>query len=858
MRRIKLSNLLICLVPVCYLIIAVAVVCLISWNGAYPEGTDTMYHVYRGEMVYQSIQEGVWWPQLNPMWYNGVQLMRFWAPLCAYFMAFCQFLAGGNSLNGYLLFVGLICFLGALPWLYIGFREKRPCMGAILGALWFFMPNNLYAVFVEGNLARCLSMIFLPIFLYGVFSYLEAPRRTALALVICSFILIILCHLGYAGMLALAVLLYLLVDKLICKRKRGARTVIAAMLFSFLALGVWLVPSLMGGTAVTDVSEIMEGFFQSAFISLNPFDRYTQKYSNFYFGAAAMLLAVLGSIFSYKREMPGFWTGILIFACTTSSMYYVLRLLPGSQFLWMLRFISIALCMILLSFLYWKTLRRPLALLILLLLFVDMIPSLRLIYGCQSGQLVEERLNSQGERTFIRPGQDLTEQRLALIDLNRTESTGAWMVSSWGEKPVCAVYGAGWTAANTAVNMFRLDQAMMEGNFLYLFDRCKELGSDTVILFPGEFENKNGKTKEQVDGEAAAAGFSFVDGNETAWLYHLNMDISGAWGTVSKYRGIALGAEIGLDVSRLGICRNFPVLREAETDNLNDYTFEELSQYDMIYLVGFSYDDRAEAEDLILRLSEAGVRVVISADGIPEDRKTYSRSFLGVTCNQISFSNGYPEMDTIDGLLNTDLFPPDYTEWNTVYLEGLDDVWGTVYDDGLLLDFYGTVKNENIVFVGLNLTYFLSLTQDPAVERLLSHAMDLSPAELPERELVPLEIRYGKNSITIVSPRDHVNTSLAYHDIFESDRPISSQNHLMVVDGGVTNITLRYPSLTEGTAVSVAGIVLLLFLLLFHKKGDDEWKLQEEHPQGGQIGQPTTQGQEAGSPPSRSGSPSGN
>ena len=58
---------------------------------------------------------------------------------------------------------------------------------------------------------------------------------------------------------------------------------------------------------------------------------------------------------------------------------------------------------------------------------------------------------------------------------------------------------------------------------------------------------------------------------------------------------------------------------------------------------------------------------------------------MGVTCNQISFSNGYPEMDTIDGLLNTDLFPPDYTEWNTVYLEGLDDVWGTVYDDAVKL-----------------------------------------------------------------------------------------------------------------------------------------------------------------------------
>lgn len=850
MRRIKLSDLLIFLAPVCYLIMAAVVVCLVSRNGFYPQGTDTMYHVYRGEAVYQSVLEGVWWPQLDPMWYNGVQLLRFRAPLCAYFMALCQFLAGGDSLNGYLLFVGLTCFLGALPWLYIGFRVKRPWMGAILGALWFFMPNNLYAMFIEGGLDRCMIMIVLPVFLYGVSSYLEAPRRTALALVMGSFILIISCHLGYAGMLALAVLLYLFVDKLISRRKKGARNIIAAMLFSFLTLGVWLVPSLTGGTAVTDVSEIMAGFFQSALISLNPFDRYTHDHYNFYFGAAAMLLALLGSVFSHKREMPGFWTGILIFVCTTPSMYYVLRLLPGGRFLWMLRFISIALCMILLSFLYWDTLRRPLTLLILLLLCVDTIPSLSLIYGSRSGQLAGERLNRQAERTLIRQGQDLTEQRLALMDLSRTESTGAWMVSSWGEKPVCAVYGAGWTAANTAANTFRLDQAMMEGNFRYLFDRCKELGSDTVILFPREFENRNEKTKEQIDAEAAAAEYSFIDGNETAWLYHLNMDCSGAWGTVSRYRGIALGTGNGLDISRLGICRNFPVLREAETDNLNDYTFEELSQYDIIYLVGFSYDDRAGAEDLILRLSEAGVRVVISADGIPEDRKSHSRSFLGVVCNKISFSNGYPEMDTIDGLLNTDLFPPDHTDWDAVYLEGLDDVWGTVYDGDLLLDFYGTAKNENIVFIGLNLTYFLALTQDPAVEHLLGHAMDLSPAELPEREIVPLEVSYGKRSITIVSPKDHVNTALAYHDIFESDRPVSSRNNLTVVDRGVTNITLRYPNLIEGTAVSAAGAWLLLILLRFHKKGDDEWKPQRQNPQSGQTGQPITQGQEAESPPS--------
>lgn len=229
--------------------------------------------------------------------------------------------------------------------------------------------------------------------------------------------------------------------------------------------------------------------------------------------------------------------------------------------------------------------------------------------------------------------------------------------------------------------------------------------------------------------------------------------------------------------------------------------------------MGFNYDDRASAEELILRLSEAGVHIVISADGIPEDRKTHNQSFLGVICNKIRFSNGYPELNTIDGLLNTDLFPPDHTEWETVYLEGLDEVWGSVDDGNLLLDFYGTVKNENIVVIGLNLTYFLSLTQDPSVERLLSHAMDLSPLELPEREIVPLEITYGKNTITIVSPEDNVNTSLAYHDIFESDRPISVQNNLTVVDKGTTVITLKYPYLYPGLAVSGLGVLLMLVFL---------------------------------------------
>ena len=75
------------------------------------------------------------------------------------------------------------------------------------------MPNNLLALFVEGNLARSLSMIFLPVFIYEVSEYLKDRRAVRMPFIIISFVLIALCHLGYAGMAALAVIVYRAIPK---------------------------------------------------------------------------------------------------------------------------------------------------------------------------------------------------------------------------------------------------------------------------------------------------------------------------------------------------------------------------------------------------------------------------------------------------------------------------------------------------------------------------------------------------------------------------------------------------------------------------------------------------------------------
>ena len=118
--------------------------------------------------------------------------------------------------------------------------------------------------------------------------------------------------------------------------------------------------------------------------------------------------------------------------------------------------------------------------------------------------------------------------------------------------------------------------------------------------------------------------------------------------------------------------------------------------------------------------------------------------------------------------------------------------------------------------VGLNLTYHLSLTRDPVVAKLLSHAMELSDDEMPSREIVPVDVEYASDSITVTTERNDVNTALARHDIFDAgDRPLRVANNLVYVDAGTTVIQMRYPYLWQGVAVSVVGLALLIALCLY-------------------------------------------
>ena len=148
------------------LIIGAAVIWAVSRSSILFKGSDSMYHVYRGDWILKSVSSGDAWPLYNAVWYNGVELMRYWPPVAAYAMAFCQFIARclpgifteNYVFEGFAVYCGLIYLIGAVTWNIAGFIKNRPVTGAVAGVLWFFMPQSLYVLFAEGNLPRSLIM----------------------------------------------------------------------------------------------------------------------------------------------------------------------------------------------------------------------------------------------------------------------------------------------------------------------------------------------------------------------------------------------------------------------------------------------------------------------------------------------------------------------------------------------------------------------------------------------------------------------------------------------------------------------------------------------------------------------------
>lgn len=801
-----------------YGIMAIAIVYFTSQNGAYPSGADTMFYVYRADALYHSAtEEGVLYPTWNANWYNGVQISRYWPPLCTYVMALCQAVCKGNPYNGYLVFVGLIYFVGAIIWLRIGYTHGRPYLGAFLGFIWGLIPNNLFQIYDEGVLVRCMILAWLPAYIMAIYDYFQQDRKYSLLKIIIYMFLMVISHVGFAGMVALATLMYIFFDRF-CN-KTDMRKILACIIGIIVAMmmsGLYLVPSLLGGITSIDSSQIMANYFAPLNKTLNPFiggfgakSRWVFDYQAAYFGVVLFALCIMGILFARRRAKAGFLTALVTVLLTSTLAYPVLSRLPGGSMLWMLRFISIAICFALMSFLFWDTMKKSLIIVMCALLLIESIPSWQAITIYRTGETAEERYDRVLDEKVLGFARDITVQRATIAEsLGVVDVDEVYLLSGYeyGEKNVWYTQGQGAQSAVTYTNIVQMNQALEDDQFLYYFDRCLELGNDTVIVSTKRFHPED--DKEKLDDLTAAAekcGYNLVAEKGLERVYH--MDVDGNFGIITEYNAIGIG------MGNTNISLGFPSVKETLDPNISHYSYDELSKYKTVFLAGFTYDNKEDAEELILKLTESGTRVIIFADGIPVDRTTGAQGFLGVTCQQITFNNGFPELTVGPGRFDPDLFPMGYSNWKTVYVNGLDNVMGTFVDGGKVVNFLGTKHNDNLVFLGINLFFQYQLTKDETVGIILSKVFGISPEDLPTRKIVPLTVETSGRGIKIISDYDNVNTTFAYQDIFITEQPIREDNHLMYVDKGETIIKFKYPYFWPGLLVSIAGIILMVLTL---------------------------------------------
>ena len=579
-----------------------------------------------------------------------------------------------------------------------------------------------------------------------------------------------------------------------------------------------VITSLVGG--ITSMSSegnsaLMASLSAKLSVSLNPFLRLNGQVTELYFGLSIAIIAIIGIFLSNRRSLSGFLPLIIIILGTTTALTPLVQKLPLSSLLWVRRFTPIVYALFILALFEWKSLKKVVLVFMCGIIILDCIPSTNLFKydNLMNIPATITDIDSTMQENLYTQAKEITKQRVSLMDLSLQGPLPSYAFGTL-EKKTPYVFGWAWQGASTAYNIAYLNESLEKENYNYLFDRNLELGADTVIIDKKQLSNQDNHDKLML--AAKRVGYNLVNDTGRNILFSLNQQSN--FGVVSEYTGLAIGSTASLVPAIL------PYYHSGDKLAIDEYTLDELKNYKEIYLSGFFYNNKKVAENLVRDTAKSGVKIYIDMSRIPADPLTSRMTFLDISAQPISFSSRYPLLITEDGDTAPLSFAKGYENWNTVYITGLKKSLGYSWFENTKIDFIGTGETENITFLGFNLLFHSYITSDIKVKSIFDNVMKIDTERLPKREIVPLEIIYDTNKITIKSDFDNVNTTLAFQDTFTSQSKISSMNNFLIVNKGTTVISMKYPYLFIGVIISLLGIIIETIIIFFLYKKHEATK----------------------------------
>ena len=247
--------------------------------------------------------------------------------------------------------------------------------------------------------------------------------------------------------------------------------------------------------------------------------------------------------------------------------------------------------------------------------------------------------------------------------------------------------------------------------------------------------------------------------------------------------------------------------------------------YKKIYLSGFKYHNKENAENLLKELAKNNIKIFIDRDSFILNKSTGQREFLGVYAQTIEFNQTFPII-TMKGKpeFQLNMSTKEYETWRTSYLINLEKETGTSYYGDRTLAYLGTDSTKNITFIGYNLIYYLTIAKEEQLEYWVNYTFDEFESALPIINFVPIKTSYDNNEITITTTENNVNTNIACADSFLKTKGTKKVGSFLVVEKGTHVLSIEWPYFKIGFVASIFGILISIiycvYIILRSKEND--------------------------------------
>ncbi len=679
---------------------------LLTSNDLYPTSTDALGHMAKIRYIAECLQDGIL-PSWFPFWYNGAAATQYYPPLSYYLMAPVYILTD-NIMLTFKIGCFTAIFLGGLGvWFYCRAFIGKWC--GLFGSVAFCLqPYILLTLLSQGQVAQGPIIALTPWYLTLLLFYIKKPNTWKFIAITFLCAIMILSHPNSIFMNAICIMITLtafLILRWVSFQSYfliGISVVFAGILTAFWSLvGVTglenpEIPKLLGEAAMTSTATadwflLPTNFFYFAIpVSVGSLAAiFLFAYSTLYkkiretrdfFVLFAILITCTSAVFSFGLRLPlfkyiplaeNFVAGRILCLTSVSAailcaylLYKIQSVTTGKKII--LRLFSFSICMLIMTaILYYM---NPYS--VTYGAISDESFKLMISHTDESGANFEK-----GRYMFIGPFD--CRQTFFPLQYNFNMSEGYNIEGTthnqiiWGEVTAIASGKFSYIAKNLAFWNVR---------YLLLDERAKNVikGFDYTYDFQ--------------DDDLQDGNNFFV--SKVPSSYYL-----------TDHRNALL---IGPGAS--GLAMEFPYLVYEQRQNIWDYSLEELSRFDLIYLCEpeiNTINEKERIERILVSLVNKGIRVIIEPSGMN------NYPIFGVTASDLPLESRPTLQKQNNAVLKNSM---DHIELGKKIqygrmLFGLDKAYYKLEQNRGQLenDIIGekNVSNGNVLFIGLHLSQYL-------------------------------------------------------------------------------------------------------------------------------------------------------